>query len=168
MFQQQTVEPTLIFYILKGEKSTIKTMQTRESGVSPCATVLWELCTQTRPSRLNPERLFSRDAPFWKQTGRTFHDIAARRVLVVRLAAAWTHLWYVMEKARLVLVREKRALATPLDVGSQDSVTPVSTATKSAAGKEHQTHARLLVSHTCACWYSPVRLSSEPTSSELR
>lgn len=49
--------------------------------------------------------------------------------------AVLSHLWYVMEKARLVLVREKRALATPLDAGSQVSVTPVSTATKSAGGE---------------------------------
>lgn len=41
-----------------------------------------------------------------------------------------------MEKARLVLVREKRALATPLDAGTQESVTPVSTATKSADESE--------------------------------
>ncbi len=42
------------------------------------------------------------------------------------------YLWYVMEKVRLVLVREKRALATPLELGSHESVTPVNTATKSA------------------------------------
>lgn len=46
-----------------------------------------------------------------------------------------SYLWYVMEKARLVLVREKRALATPLELGSHESVTPVSTATKSADGE---------------------------------
>lgn len=40
-----------------------------------------------------------------------------------------------MEKARLVLVRENRALATPLELGSHESVTPVSTATKSADGE---------------------------------
>lgn len=40
-----------------------------------------------------------------------------------------------MEKARLVLVREKRALATPLEVGSHESGTPVNTATKSAEGE---------------------------------
>lgn len=45
------------------------------------------------------------------------------------------YLWYVMEKARLFLVREKRALATPLELGSHESVTPVSTATKSAGGE---------------------------------
>lgn len=45
-----------------------------------------------------------------------------------------SYLRYVMEKARLVLVREKRALATPLELGSHESVTPVSTATKSADG----------------------------------
>ena len=42
------------------------------------------------------------------------------------------YLWYVMEKARLVLVREKRARATPLELGSHESEDPVSTATKSA------------------------------------
>lgn len=41
-----------------------------------------------------------------------------------------------MEKARLVLVREKRALATPLELGSHESVAPVSTATKSADGEK--------------------------------
>lgn len=46
-----------------------------------------------------------------------------------------SYLWYVMENARLVLVREKRALATPLELGSHESVTPVSTATKSADGE---------------------------------
>lgn len=40
-----------------------------------------------------------------------------------------------MEKAKLVLVREKRALATPLELGSHESVTPVNTATKSADGE---------------------------------
>lgn len=42
------------------------------------------------------------------------------------------YLWYVMEKAKLVLVKEKRALATPLELGSHESVMPVNTATKSA------------------------------------
>lgn len=46
-----------------------------------------------------------------------------------------SYLWYVMEKAKLVLVREKRALATPLELGSHESVTPVNTATKSADGE---------------------------------
>lgn len=46
------------------------------------------------------------------------------------------YLWYVMEKARLVRVREKRALATLLELGSHDSVTPVNTATKSAEGEK--------------------------------
>lgn len=40
-----------------------------------------------------------------------------------------------MEKAKLVLVREKRALATPLELGSHESVMPVNTATKSADGE---------------------------------
>lgn len=46
------------------------------------------------------------------------------------------YLWYVMEKARLFLVRVKRALATPLELGSHESVTPVNTATKSAGGEK--------------------------------
>lgn len=58
--------------------------------------------------------------------------LTAPRSVLLDAAAVWAHLLYVMAKARLVLVREKRALATPLDVGSQESVTPVSTATKSA------------------------------------
>lgn len=74
-----------------------------------------------------------------------------------------------MEKARLLLLREKRALATPLEVGSQESATPVSTATKSAGGRETERQSQTsLASRACASWYSPVRLSSEPTSSELR
>lgn len=47
------------------------------------------------------------------------------------------YLWYVMEKARLVLVKAKRTLATPLELGSHESVTPVNTATKSAEEKRH-------------------------------
>lgn len=50
-------------------------------------------------------------------------------------ASGGFYLWYVMEKARLFLVREKRALATPLELGSHESVSPVSTATKSAGEK---------------------------------
>lgn len=41
-----------------------------------------------------------------------------------------------MEKARLVLVREKRALATPLELNK--SVPPVNNATKSAGGEERE------------------------------
>lgn len=51
-----------------------------------------------------------------------------------------------MEKARLVLVREKRALATPLELGSHESVTPVNTATKSADGGSVG-HALTVTSH---------------------
>lgn len=38
----------------------------------------------------------------------------------------------------LVLVRERRALATPLELGSHESVTPVSRATKSAERMKRQ------------------------------
>lgn len=63
-----------------------------------------------------------------------------------------SYLWYVMEKARLLLVREKRALATPLELGSHESVTPVSTATKSADGESagHMFIVTISVM-TCAC-----------------
>lgn len=44
-----------------------------------------------------------------------------------------------MEKTKLVWDREKRALATPLELGSQESVTPVSRATKSGEGGEAET-----------------------------
>ncbi len=63
------------------------------------------------------------------------------------------YLWYVMEKARLVLVREKRALATPLELGSQEFVTPVNTATKSAEGER----VRQLLTNII-CFYCPVYL----------
>lgn len=49
-----------------------------------------------------------------------------------------SYLWYVIEKVKLVLVREKRALATPLELGSHVSVTPVNTATKSAEKEDYQ------------------------------
>lgn len=49
------------------------------------------------------------------------------------------YLWKVMEKTKLVWDREKRALATPLELGSQESVTPVSRATKSGEGGEAET-----------------------------
>lgn len=64
-----------------------------------------------------------------------------------------------MEKARLVLVREKRALATPLELGSHESVTPVNTATKSAGENQILTNmcqaflftVLLLCSDLCVC-----------------
>ena len=46
------------------------------------------------------------------------------------------YLWYVMEKAKLVLVRVQRTLAIPLELGSHESVTPVSNATKSAEAEK--------------------------------
>lgn len=58
-----------------------------------------------------------------------------RKVAVSAVACDIFYLWYVMEKAKLVLDREKRALATPLELGSHESVTPVNTATKSAEGE---------------------------------
>lgn len=36
----------------------------------------------------------------------------------------------------MVLVRERRTLATPLELGSHESVTPVNNATKSVKGKK--------------------------------
>lgn len=62
-----------------------------------------------------------------------------------------------MEKARLVLVREKRALATPLELGSHESVTPVNTATKSAGENQILTNVSsnftvlLVCSGLCVC-----------------
>lgn len=58
-----------------------------------------------------------------------------KEVVVLAVARNVFYLWYVMEKAKLVLDREKRALATPLELGSHESVTPVNTATKSAEGE---------------------------------
>lgn len=62
-----------------------------------------------------------------------------------------SYLWYVMEKARLVLVKEKRALATPLELGSHESLTPVNTATKSADGEFSQRKAFFCWSWKCIC-----------------
>lgn len=67
------------------------------------------------------------------------------------------YLRYVMEKAMLVLVREKRALATPLELGSHESVTPVNTATKSAGENQILTNVSsnftvlLVCSDLCVC-----------------
>lgn len=61
-----------------------------------------------------------------------------------------SYLWYVMEKARLVLVREKRALATPLEVGSHESFTPVNTATKSVEGERDRL---VLLTHAITALY---------------
>lgn len=72
------------------------------------------------------------------------------------------YLWYVMEKAKLVLLREKRALATPLELGSHESVTPVNTATKSADRESvryvltnmcHDKHSSFLVLLLCVCTF---------------
>lgn len=57
----------------------------------------------------------------------------------VPLAVERFYLRYVMEKVMLVLVRERRALPTPLELGSHESVTPVSKATKSAEEEKIQT-----------------------------
>lgn len=67
------------------------------------------------------------------------------------------YLRYVMEKAMLVLVREKRALATPFELGSHESVTPVNTATKSAGENQILTNVSsnftvlLVCSDLCVC-----------------
>lgn len=67
-----------------------------------------------------------------------------------------------MEKAKLVLLREKRALATPLELGSHESVTPVNTATKSADRESvryvltnmcHDKHSSFLVLLLCVCTF---------------
>lgn len=95
-----------------------------------------------------------------------------KEVAVLAVTRYAFYLWYVMEKAKLVLDREKRALATPLELGSHESVTPVNTATKSAEGESvryvltdmcHDKHSFLscfysMCDYLCACVYMQVIL----------
>lgn len=163
--------------------------------VLPCLTVPWGLCTQKQRRHLYPGRGFYWDGPFWNDN-RLYKWSGGNHWLTLLFCSflATVYFWYVMEKARLVLVKEKRALATALELGSHDSVTPVNSATKSAERVSNfvcntcwlKCFFSKLICHEwcqflsvfcffcgnwwsiCGCSNSPVRLSSGPMSSELR